>query len=126
MSADAAKPSAYSLAGVGQPTSVILDRQNTRAVLAFATRLPTPYALTILNASDATGTPLGQTTLADTTLLARADADGSGVIDFPDFLAFVRAFQTSDSTFDFDGDGTVGFSDFLTFASVYGRTVNSN
>ena len=126
MSADAAKPSAYSLAGVGQPTSVILDRQNTRAVLAFATRLPTPYALTILNASDATGTPLGQTTLADTTLLARADADGSGVIDFPDFLAFVRAFQTSDSTFDFDGDGTVGVSDFLTFASVYGRTVNSN
>ena len=129
MSADAAAPSAYLLAGVGQPTSVILDRQNTRAVLFFPTRLPTPYTLTILNASDASGTPLDQTTIAGTyapSLLARADADGSGVIDFPDFLAFVRAFQTPDPTFDFDGDGTVGFSDFLAFARIYGHTVNSD
>ena len=129
MGADAAEPSAYLLAGVGQPTSVILDRQNTRAVLAFPTRLPTPYTLTILGASDATGTPLGQTTIAGThepSLLARADADGNGVIDFPDFIAFARAFQTSDPTFDFDGDGTVGFSDFLAFARIYGRTVNSD
>ena len=105
-----------------------MDRQNTRAVLSFPTRLPTPSTLTILNASDATGTPLGQTTIADirdSSLLARADADGSGVIDFPDFLAFARAFQTSDPTFDFDGDGVVSFPDFLTFASIYGRTVNA-
>ena len=128
MSADAAEPSAYLLAGMGQPTSVILDRQNTRAVLSFPTRLPTPSTLTILNASDATGTPLGQTTIADirdSSLLARADADGSGVIDFPDFLAFARAFQTPDPTFDFDGDGVVNFPDFLTFARIYGRTVNA-
>ena len=128
MSADAAKPSAYLLAGMGQPTSVILDRQNTRAVLSFPTRLPTPSTLTILNASDATGTPLGQTTIADirdSSLLARADADGNGIIDFPDFLAFARAFQTPDPTFDFDGDGVVNFPDFLTFARIYGRTVNA-
>ena len=128
MSADAARPSAYLLAGMGQPTSVILDRQNTRAVLSFPTRLPTPYTLTILNASDVTGTPLGQTTITDIrdpSLLARADADGSGVIDFLDFLAFARAFQTPDPTFDFDGDGVVNFPDFLTFARLYGLSVNS-
>ncbi len=126
MGADAARPSSYLLSGVGQPTSVILDQQNTRAVLSFAVPFPARYTLTILNASDASGTPLGLTTIADTVdpdLLARADADGSGVVDFADFLAFVRAFQTSDSTFDFDGDGIVNFPDFLIFANFFGRSV---
>ncbi len=130
MSADTAKPSGYLLAGMGQPTSVILDRQNTRAVLSFAARVPVLYTLTILNASDATGTPLHAIQLVSDavapTLLMRADADGSGVIDFADFLAFARAFQMSDSAFDFDGDGVVNFPDFLTFASLFGQSVHSS
>ena len=126
MGADAALPSSYVLSGIGQPTSVILDQQNTRAVLSFAVPFPTRYTLTILNVSDASGTPLGLIRITDTVdpdLLARADADGSGVIDFADFLFFVRAFQTSDSTFDFDGDGIVNFSDFLIFVNLFGRVV---
>ena len=128
MGSDAALPSSYLLGGVGQPTSVILDRQNTRAVLSFAMPFPARYTLTILNTSDASGTPLGLITIADTVdpdLLARADADGSGVIDFADFLSFVRAFQTSDSTYDFDGDGIVNFSDFLIFVNLFGRKVGA-
>ena len=126
MGADAALPSSYVLSGIGQPTSVILDQQNTRAVLSFAVPFPTRYTLTILNVSDASGTPLGLIRITDTVdpdLLARADADGSGVIDFADFLFFVRAFQTSDSTYDFDGDGIVNFSDFLIFVNLFGRVV---
>ncbi len=126
MDSDAALPSSYLLGGIGQPTSVILDRQNTRAVLSFAVPFPTRYTLTILNVSDASGTPLGLITISDTVdpdLLARADADGSGVIDFADFLSFVRAFQTSDATYDFDGDGIVNFPDFLIFANLFGRGV---
>ena len=91
MGADAALPSSYVLSGIGQPTSVILDQQNTRAVLSFAVPFPTSYTLTILNVSDASGTPLGLIRITDTVdpdLLARADADGSGVIDFADFLFF--------------------------------------
>ena len=128
MGPDAALPSSYLLSGVGQPTSVILDRQNTRAVLSFAAPFPARYTLTILNTSDASGTPLGLKTISDTVdpdLLARADADGSGVIDFADFLFFVRAFQTSDSTYDFDGDGIVNFSDFLIFVNFFGRKVGA-
>lgn len=124
--ADAALPSSYVLSGIGQPTSVILDQQNTRAVLSFAVPFPARYTLTILNVSDASGTPLGLIRITDTVdpdLLARADADGSGVIDFADFLFFVRAFQTSDSTYDFDGDGIVNFSDFLIFVNLFGRVV---
>ena len=105
---------------------MILDQQNTRAVLSFAAPFPARYTLTILNASDASGTPLALTTIADVVdpdLIARADADGSGVVDFADFLAFVRAFQTSDPTFDFDGDGLVTFSDFLIFVNLFGRVV---
>ena len=128
MGPDAALPSSYLLGGIGQPTSVILDRQNTRAVLSFAVPFPARYTLTILNTSDASGTPLGLIRIADIVdpgLLARADADGSGVVDFADFLSFVRAFQTSDSTFDFDGDGIVNFPDFLIFANLFGRKVGA-
>ena len=132
MGPDTATPSAYLLSGIGQPTSTILDHQNTRAVLSFAEQLPTPYTLTILNASDATGTPLKTIQLTptidtvDPTLLLRADTDQSGFIDFPDFLAFVHVFETSDPTFDFNSDGTVNFPDFITFASIFGQPVNSN
>ena len=66
---------------------------------------------------------IGQTTAAD------ADFDGSGEVDFPDFLQFVNAFGSSaggdkyNEKFDFDGSGTVDFSDFLQFVNVFGQTV---
>jgi len=60
--------------------------------------------------------------------VVRADFDGSGRVDFADFLRFARAFGTVstdplyDPRFDFDGSGRVDFADFLRFAGVFGRT----
>ena len=61
---------------------------------------------------------------ASQTPLERADADGSGEIDFNDFLAFVTAFGTSEDRFDFNDDDVVDFNDFLIFVSFFGKPVN--
>jgi hypothetical protein len=55
---------------------------------------------------------------------ARADFDGSGAVDFTDFLGFASAFGTTDATYDIDASGTVDFTDFLVFASSFGRPLN--
>ncbi len=57
------------------------------------------------------------------------DFDGSGVVDFSDFLQFVGKFgarqgdERYEGQFDLDGDGEVGFGDFLIFAGSFGKTV---
>ncbi len=56
---------------------------------------------------------------------ADADFDGSGTVDFPDFVAFAQAFGSGQAGFDFDGSGTVDFPDFVTFAGLFGQTVAS-
>lgn len=53
--------------------------------------------------------------------LVRADFNENGVVDFPDFLEFAKAFSTAQSAYDFDENGTVDFTDFLKFASLFGR-----
>ena len=55
----------------------------------------------------------------------RTDFDGSRTIDFSDFLLFVGAFGTANTTFDLDGSGTVDFPDFLIFVQNFGKAVNS-
>ena len=57
-------------------------------------------------------------------IAAQADFDGSGKIDFGDFLLFVAAFsaESPDARFDLNGDGHVNFGDFILFTSVFGRT----
>jgi photosystem II stability/assembly factor-like uncharacterized protein len=49
------------------------------------------------------------------------DFDGSGIVDFPDFLLFAAAFGTASSTHDLDGSGTVDFPDFLIFVANFGN-----
>ncbi len=55
------------------------------------------------------------------------DFDGSGVVDFTDFLQFAGKFgarqgdERYESQFDLDGDGEVGFGDFLIFAGSFGK-----
>ena len=49
------------------------------------------------------------------------DFDGSGRVDFPDFLLFAGAFNSADPTFDLDGSGRVDFPDFLLFAGAFGQ-----
>ena len=45
----------------------------------------------------------------------RSDFDGSGLVDFGDFLLFAQAFGGRDLQFDLDGSGLVDFGDYLLF-----------
>jgi hypothetical protein len=49
-----------------------------------------------------------------------ADFDGSGLVDFADFLLFANAFGSTDATYDLDASGTVDFGDFLMFVEAFG------
>ena len=57
------------------------------------------------------------------------DFDGSGVVDFSDFLLFVSKFgahqgdERYETRFDLDGDGEVAFGDFLIFVGQFGKEV---
>ena len=52
------------------------------------------------------------------------DFNGDGLIDFSDFLAFVKVYGKKDASVDFDLDGNsqVDFFDFLIFSENFGRT----
>jgi hypothetical protein len=54
----------------------------------------------------------------------RTDFDGSGTVDFPDFLAFVKAFGTADASYDLDDSNQVDFGDFLIFAQNFGKVID--
>ena len=57
------------------------------------------------------------------------DFDGSGEVDFTDFLLFAGTFgarqddERYETRFDLDGDGEIGFGDFLIFVGSFGKTV---
>lgn len=59
-----------------------------------------------------------------------ADFDGSGRVDFPDFLIFAGGFGKSttdvgfDARLDFSGNGSIDFPDFLVFAQSFGKSPN--
>ena len=65
---------------------------------------------------------------AQTDNVARADFDGNGEVDFPDFLAFAGVFGKTSSDPDFDvrmdldKSGKIDFPDFLIFAGVFGQS----
>ena len=60
------------------------------------------------------------------TAKAHPDFDGSGEVDFADFVLFAAKFGLAhddegyDARFDLDGNGAIGFSDFLIFAGAFG------
>ncbi len=57
------------------------------------------------------------------------DFDGSGVVDFPDFLQFADKFGFSrgdaayEVRYDLNGDGEIAFNDFLLFVEHFGKSV---
>ena len=57
-------------------------------------------------------------------IVARADFDDDGEIGFSDFVAFAKAFNTDNPTFDLDGNGLVDFPDFPEFARNFGKSVS--
>ncbi len=71
--------------------------------------------------------PMGSEPPGET--VAQADFDGSGRVDFGDFVLFAQAFGlgASDSGFepriDLNGDGKINFADFVQFAGVFGYAV---
>ncbi len=62
--------------------------------------------------------------------VAASDFDGSGTVDFKDFVTFARGFGKSSSDPDFDarldlnGNGAVDFADFAIFARNFGKSVS--
>lgn len=50
------------------------------------------------------------------------DFDGSGKVDFTDFLSFASAFGTASPEHDLNDSGAVDFEDFLIFAGNFGKT----
>ena len=60
--------------------------------------------------------------------IADSDFDGSGVVDFQDFLLFAAGFGKQagqagyDARLDLDGSNAVDFPDFLAFVQYYGRS----
>ena len=60
----------------------------------------------------------------------RADFDGSGRIDFTDFIIFAQGFGRQagqpgfDERLDLNDNGRVDFPDFTIFARFFGSTVN--
>lgn len=53
------------------------------------------------------------------TLACPADCDGSGTLDFFDFLCFQDAFDAGDPAADLDGDGAFTVFDFLAFQNAF-------
>jgi len=53
------------------------------------------------------------------TLACPADCDGSGTLDFFDFLCFQDAFDAGDLSADLDGDGLLTVFDFLEFQNAF-------
>ena len=57
------------------------------------------------------------------------DFDGSGIVDFPDFLMFVSAFGAEegqdkyDAKYDLNSDGKIAFEDFLILTDNFGKNV---
>lgn len=132
MAEKTAEPSGFTVKNLGHPTSVVLDKHKTRALLTFPSPLTKANThLQITNATDILGTPLDAnlnhsliTTPIDPAHLQRADANQNNIIDFPDFIAFAQVFNTNNATFDFNEDGIVNFPDFITFAQFFGLSVS--
>ncbi|HCK11609.1 MAG TPA: hypothetical protein DHW45_17175 [Candidatus Latescibacteria bacterium] len=74
------------------------------------------------------GTLIPTAAALKTTDLAASDFDGSGRVDFADFLEFAGAFGKSTgeegfgAKFDLDGSTIVDFGDFLIFAANFGKS----
>ena len=57
------------------------------------------------------------------------DFDGSGIVDFPDFLMFISAFGSEegqnkyDAKYDLNSDGKIAFEDFLILTDNFGKNV---
>ena len=94
---------------------LIIGQRRQRSVSACLWRLLS-LLVVVLYALGSPG-PLRAQATAD------SDFDGSGTVDFADFLLFAQAFGSTESRYDLDGSGTVDFADFLGLVRVFGQAV---
>ena len=65
----------------------------------------------------------------ETTAPPSLDFDGSGIVDFPDFLMFISAFGSEEgqnkynAKYDLNSDGKIAFEDFLILTDNFGKNV---
>ena len=65
----------------------------------------------------------------ETTAPSSLDFDGSGIVDFPDFLMFVSVFGSEEgqdkyeAKYDLNSDGKIAFEDFLILTDNFGKNV---
>ena len=65
----------------------------------------------------------------ETSVPPSLDFDGSGIVDFPDFLMFVNAFGSEEgqdkyeARYDLNSDGKIAFDDFLILTDNFGKNV---
>ena len=65
----------------------------------------------------------------ETSAPSSLDFDGSGIVDFPDFLMFVSAFGSEagqdkyEAKYDLNSDGKIAFEDFLILTDNFGKNV---
>ena len=82
-----------------------------------------PYFL-LLGKNAPTGQITDAATLAGNTLVLPGDANGDGVVNFPDFQSLERSFGNTDAGWDqgdFNADGLVNYADFLVLQQNFGR-----
>ena len=73
--------------------------------------------------------PQTSSVATETTAPSSLDFDGSGIVDFPDFLMFVNAFGSEEgqdkynAKYDLNSDGKITFEDFLILTDNFGKNV---
>ena len=65
------------------------------------------------------GTAIFAVTLRDATLACTADFNNDTVVDFFDYLDFVQAFASNESSSDFNHDSVIDFFDYLDFVQAF-------
>ncbi len=123
---------------IARLTTLDVSNRNIRDLigLEFATNLTTlnlkdnPLSSAAINTYIPDLEKRGVAVLFDKPALP-ADFDGSGTVDFADFLGFVDQFGLSqgdaryDARYDLNGNGEIGFGDFLIFVNDFGKTASS-
>ena len=123
---------------IARLTTLDVSNRNIRDLigLEFATNLTTlnlednPLSSAAINTYIPDLEKRGVAVLFDKSALP-ADFDGSGTVDFADFLGFVDQFGSSrgdaryDARYDLNGNGEIGFGDFLIFVNDFGKTASS-
>lgn len=105
----------------------VAPNESRDIVIKFQPQVEADVVVTLVVVSDDPGPETPTIVLTATGIFVpadrRTDFDGSGKVEFADFVAFAQHFGSDDVLYDLDESGRVDFADFLTFASSFGKSV---